>query len=144
MLNISYAHDTLEKHKLDIFMLPGTGKHPVLVWLHSGGWRAGNKQGDMHYMPNTLKALVKNGYAIVDINYRFSTEAIFPAQIIDCNQASGYIYDNAGRYHLDRRRIAVIGFSAGGHLAALVGLSNNNFIPDFFLHIKSQISASGS
>jgi len=131
--NIAYAQDTLKRHQLDVFLLPGTAKkHPIILWLHSGGWRAGDKQGDMHYMPNTLKSLVKNGYAIVAINYRYSTTAIFPAQIIDCNQALEFVCENGDKYHLDRKRIAIMGFSAGGHLAALMGLSNNSDIPEFY------------
>jgi len=135
--NIPYANDTLKSHQLDIFVPAGTAKtHPVILWLHSGGWRAGGKQGDMYYMSNTLKALIKNSYAIIAINYRYSTSAIFPAQIRDCNQAMEFIYNNAGKYQLDRQRIAIMGFSAGGHLAALMGLSNNNDIPDFYLSGK--------
>ena len=58
--------------------------------------------------------------------------AIFPAQIQDCNQALEFLYQNAGKYQLDKNRIALIGFSAGGHLANLVGLSNNNTVKDFY------------
>ena len=61
----------------------------------------GNKQADMHYLPNTLNALMKNGYAIVAINYRYSTTALFPVQIQDCNEAMEFIYENAGKYKLD-------------------------------------------
>jgi acetyl esterase/lipase len=96
----------------------------------------GSKQADMHDLSHTLQALMKNGYAIVAINYRYSTTAIFPAQIQDCNQAMEFVYENAGKYQLDTAHIALMGFSAGGHLAALMGLSANNSVPDFYIDGK--------
>lgn len=139
--NIPYAHDTLARRRLDIYLPANTTKLcPVIFWIHSGGWRAGGKEGDMHYLPHTLHALIKNGYAIVAVNYRFSTTAIFPAQIKDCNQAMAFIYENAGKYQLDPARIALMGFSAGGHLAALMGLSANNDVGDFYTDHTTQVA----
>lgn len=131
--NIAYLNDTLENHKLDIYV-PGSGKkaHPLIVWIHGGGWRKGDKYSDMNYMPNTLKAIINHGYAIASINYRYSTNAKFPAQIQDCNQAVKFLYQNATKYGLDKNRIALMGFSAGGHLAALLDLSGNNYISSFY------------
>jgi len=131
--NIPYANDTLKNHLLDIY-LPSTGKnsYPLLIWIHGGGWRKGDKYSDMDYMANTVKSLIKKGYAIASINYRYSTKAKFPAQIQDCNQAIEFLYQHAAQYHLDRDKLALIGFSAGGHLAALLGLSNNNTVRSFY------------
>jgi acetyl esterase/lipase len=131
--NIPYANDTLKKHLLDIY-LPPTGKssYPVVVWIHGGAWMSNDKYADMGYMKNTLKGFIDNGYAVASIDYRWSTMAIFPAQIQDCNQAVEFLYQNAGKYKLDKDRIALIGFSAGGHLANLLGLSNNNTIKAFY------------
>jgi acetyl esterase/lipase len=131
--NIPYANDTLKSHLLDIY-LPPTGKksYPVLIWIHGGGWRKGDKYGEMNYMANTVKSLVNKGYAIASINYRYSNQAKFPAQIQDCNQAVEFLYQHAAQYRLDRDKLALIGFSAGGHLAALLGLSNNNTIGSFY------------
>jgi len=135
--NIPYANDTLKKHQLDIYLPDDTREaHPIILWIHSGGWRAGGKQGDLYYMSNTLKALIRAGYAVVAINYRYSTTAIFPAQIRDCNQAMAFIYENARKYKLDRDRVALMGFSAGGHLAALMGLSADSDVPDFYAGSK--------
>jgi acetyl esterase/lipase len=131
--NIPYANDTLKKHLLDIY-LPPTGKssYPVVVWIHGGAWLSNDKYADMGYMKNTLKGFIDNGYAVASIDYRWSTTAIFPAQIQDCNQALEFLYQNAAKYKLDKDRIALIGFSAGGHLANLLGLSNNNTVKDFY------------
>jgi acetyl esterase/lipase len=131
--NIPYANDTLKKHLLDIY-LPPTGKnsYPMVVWIHGGAWMMNDKYADMGYMKNTLNEFIYKGYAVASIDYRWSTVAIFPAQIQDCNQALEFLYQNAKKYKLDKDRIALIGFSAGGHLANLVGLSNNNNVKEFY------------
>jgi acetyl esterase/lipase len=53
--------------------------------------------------------------------------------MLDCNRAISYLYDNAEKYGIDKSRFAVMGFSAGGHLASLVGLSKNNNVAAFFM-----------
>ncbi|MGZ3777573.1 MAG: alpha/beta hydrolase fold domain-containing protein [Mucilaginibacter sp.] len=131
--DLSYANDTLKKHLLDIY-LPTQGKdsYPLIIWIHGGAWMSNDKYADMGYMKQTLKSFVDSGYAVASIDYRWSTMAIFPAQIQDCNQAIEYLYQHAEKYKIDRKRFALIGFSAGGHLANLVGLSNNDFVKDFY------------
>jgi len=131
--NIPYANDTLKKHLLDVYVPPtGKSSYPVVVWIHGGAWMSNDKYADMGYMKSTLKEFIEKGYAVASIDYRWSTMAIFPAQIQDCNQALEFLYQNANKYKLDKNRMALIGFSAGGHLANLVGLSNNNNVKDFY------------
>ena len=131
--NIPYANDTLKKHLLDVYVPPtGKSSYPVVVWIHGGAWMLNDKYADMGYMKNTLREFIEKGYAVASIDYRWSTMAVFPAQIQDCNQALEFLYQNADKYKLDKNRIALIGFSAGGHLANLVGLSNNNNVKDFY------------
>jgi acetyl esterase/lipase len=84
-------------------------------------------------MKKTVAEIISNGFALASIDYRFSTKAVFPAQMQDCNRAISYLYDNADKYGFDKERFAVIGFSAGGHLASMVGLSKNNNIEMFFM-----------
>jgi len=137
--NVAYANDTLKKHTLDIYLPPTNKKnHPVVIWIHGGAWMSNDKYADMGYMKQTLKGFIDSGYAVASIDYRWSTQAVFPAQIQDCNQAIEYLYQNAGNYSLDRNRFALIGFSAGGHLANLLGLSNNNTMPAFYADGKKQ------
>ncbi len=131
--NISYAGDTLKKHLLDIYLPPNTKKElPLVVWIHGGAWMLNDKYADMGYMQNTVKAFIDSGYALASIDYRYSTTAIFPAQIQDCNEAVEYLYEHAAEYKIDKNRIALIGFSAGGHLASLMALSNNNDVKEFY------------
>lgn len=131
--NVRYADDTLKGHLLDVY-LPEKAKSntPLLVWMHGGAWNHNDKYSDMGYMKNTLRTLIENGYALASIDYRYSTKAPFPAQIQDCNQALEYLYQHAAQYKLDRNKIILIGFSAGGHLASLLGLSHNANPPGFY------------
>jgi acetyl esterase/lipase len=130
--NLAYAGDTLKRHKLDIY-LPAQvkGNVPLIIWIHGGAWKLNDKFADMGYMKNTIKSFTDEGYAFASIDYRYSTDAIFPAQIQDCNQAVSWLYANAEKYHIDKNKIALVGFSAGGHLASLLALSNNNAIRQF-------------
>ncbi|WP_080057249.1 alpha/beta hydrolase [Spirosoma aerolatum] len=135
--NVAYAGDTLKKHLLDIY-LPAkmAANAPLVVWVHGGGWMVNDKYADMSYMKNTVRSILEKGYAFASIDYRHSTTAPFPAQIHDCNQALEFLYQNAAQYGYDRNRIALMGFSAGGHLASLLALASNNAIADFYPNRK--------
>jgi len=131
--NVPYANDTLKRHQLDVYLPAGTDKHlPLVVWIHGGAWMLNDKYADMNYMKQTVRRFIDSGYALASINYRYSTDAVFPAQIQDCNQAVEFLYQHADQYRIDKNKIALIGFSAGGHLASLLGLSNNNDVKGFF------------
>lgn len=132
--NIPYNNDTLPKHMLDIYMPPNAkGKVPLVIFVHGGGWLVNDKYADIGYMRKTVAEIVSSGFALASIDYRFATQAVFPAQMQDCNRAISYLVDNADKYGLDKNRIAVMGFSAGGHLASLIGLSKNNNVDNFFM-----------
>jgi acetyl esterase/lipase len=130
--NIPYANDTLKKHRLDIY-LPGKqkGNSPLIIWVHGGAWMFNDKYADMGYMKNTIRALVEKGYALASIDYRHSTTVKFPAQLVDCSMAVQFLFKHAGDYHLDGKKFILMGFSAGGHLASLLGLSLNNNVKEF-------------
>ena len=131
--NIPYANDTSHFHLLDIYLPVNTSKPlPLVIWIHGGAWMLNDKYADMGYMKNTVKSFLDSGYAFASIDYRYSTTATFPAQVQDCNQAVQFLYDHASTYKLDKNKFALIGFSAGGHLASLLGLSANNNINSFY------------
>ena len=106
--------------RLDLH-LPGgdDSAKPVIVWFHGGGWAFGNRA-----WPSQVAFLIREGYAIANVEYRFSQEAAFPAQIFDCKAALRFLRENADEYGLDPDRIVLAGESAGGHLALLLGLSS--------------------
>jgi acetyl esterase/lipase len=131
--NIPYAGDTLKKHLLDVYLPTNASSNtPLVIWVHGGAWMHGDKYADMSYMKNTIRSFIEKGYALASIDYRQSTTAIFPAQIQDCVQAIEFLYTNAAKYKLDKNKFALIGFSAGGHLASLIALSGNNNVTEFY------------
>jgi len=115
------------QQNLDLYLPEkATAKIPLLVWIHGGAWKMGYKKWiDVAY-------LTQQGYAIASIDYRFSGDSIFPAQIRDCNAAIYYLWKNAAQYNLDTAKIIIGGGSAGGHLASLIGTSQNNHINAFY------------
>ncbi len=132
--NVPYNNDSLSKHLLDIYLPANAkGKIPLVVFIHGGGWLVNDKYADMGYMKKTVPEIIGSGFALASIDYRFATQGIFPAQIQDCNRAISFLFDNADKYGFDKSRVAVMGFSAGGHLASLVGLSKNNNVESFFM-----------
>ena len=138
--NIPYNNDTLPKHLLDVYLPANAkGKLPLVIFIHGGGWLSNDKYADMGYMKKTVAEIVSSGFALASIDYRFSTQAVFPAQMQDCNRAVSFLYDNADKYGFDKNRFAVMGFSAGGHLASLVGLSRNNDVTAFFMPGSSKL-----
>ena len=131
--NIPYNNDTLKKHLLDIYLPANAkGKLPLVVFIHGGGWVSNDKYADMGYMPNTVAGMLNNGIAVASIDYRFAMEAVFPAILQDCNKAVSFLYDNADKYSLDKNKFALMGFSAGGHLASLMGTSQNNEVSNLY------------
>ena len=90
---------------------------PLLIYIHGGGWLGGTKE----YCPG--KIVVPRNYAMACISYRFSNEALFPAQIHDVKTAVRWLRKNADKYNLDPNNFGAWGPSAGGHLSALLGTS---------------------
>src|SRR5208337_2774380 len=118
--NIEYVENGHERNRLDLYLPEkAEGRLPLIVWIHGGGWRAGNKEN-----PPGL-GLVGHGYALASINYRYSQQAVFPAQIEDCKAAIRWLRANAKKYNLDTKHIGVWGASAGGHLVALLGTTGS-------------------
>ncbi|HHX45150.1 MAG TPA: alpha/beta hydrolase [Chloroflexi bacterium] len=96
---------------------------PVVVWIHGGAWRGGNKESGIR----RLIPYAQRGYFGVSVSYRLSQEATYPAQIEDCKCAIRFLRAQAMRFHLDPDRIGVWGPSAGGHLVALLGTATDLF-----------------
>jgi acetyl esterase/lipase len=117
--DIEYARVGEVSLKLDLHR-PAVENPPLIVYVHGGAWRAGSKKD----VP--IGKLMEQGYAIASVDYRLSTQAVFPAQVHDIKAAIRFLRANAGTLHINTTKIAIIGSSAGGHLAALVGVSNGD------------------
>jgi acetyl esterase/lipase len=118
--NIEYASPGGTPLLMDLRVPDGPGPHPVILYLHSGGWITGDRFGG----PAIRQA--SRGYAIASIDYRLAPRYVWPAQIEDCKAAIRWLRANAARYHLDSEHIGVFGTSAGGHLAAVLGTSGGD------------------
>ncbi len=92
---------------------------PFVLWIHGGGWVGGNRK------PCGTTTLVPRGFVTASVEYRFSAEAVFPAQIEDCKAAIRWVRANALVLGVDPDRIGAAGASAGGHLAALLGVAGD-------------------
>ena len=90
---------------------------PLIIWIHSGGWRGGSHKA------NRISWIVEYGYAMASISYRLTDRAVFPAQIHDCKGAVRWLRANAERFGYDATRTVAAGASAGAHLAMLLGTS---------------------
>lgn len=122
-LDVPYAKAS-PNQRLDIYLPEkGQGPFPTLIHVHGGGFAFGDKRDD--HMNAYLKALGW-GWAAVSVEYRLSGEAIFPAAVLDCREAVRFLRNNAARYKLDPERFAAIGGSAGGNLAAMLGMNLPN------------------
>ncbi len=107
---------------LDLYLpkKPKAARLPVVVWIHGGGWRAGNKSSGRLILPHFVRTW---RYCGVAVEYRLTGEAPWPAQIHDCKAALRWIRAHAHRFGMNPDKIGVVGGSAGGHLAALLGTS---------------------
>ena len=118
--NIEYGKVGKHSLLLDLYLPHEVEQAPLVIWIHGGAWRRGTKDR----MP--LLFLVKQGYAIASVDYRLSPTAKFPAQIHDLKAAVRFLRATAEDRNIAKEKIGVAGESAGGHLSALLGVSNHH------------------
>ena len=121
-----YAQVGKKEVVLDLFFPKASDSkpRPVAVSLHGGGWTYGAKWNGTGWL--AAPELLKRGYVFVSINYRLAPRHKFPAQIEDAKCAIRFLRAHAAEYNLDPDRIAAVGGSAGGHLAALLGTTTSS------------------
>jgi acetyl esterase/lipase len=113
---VFYADTKNERQTLDVYA-PTSGKsHPVVVWIHGGGWQAGDKK-EVHHKP---QAFADRGFVFVSINYRLLPQATIKQMAQDVAKAIRWVHDHAREYGGDPDTLIVAGHSAGAQLAALV------------------------
>jgi acetyl esterase/lipase len=125
--NITYCTFGNRKLLLDVFYPSAKSKtkRAAIMIIFGGGWRSGNRT--QHYP--LAQRLADLGYVCFTPEYRLSTEALYPAAVYDLKAALRWIHANAKKYDVDTNKIAVLGFSAGGELAAFLGntIGNSRF-----------------
>lgn len=123
--DVAYAA-TSPSQKLDLYLPQGAGPHPVVVFIHGGAFKFGDKTGMGANFSHDVAAANAAGIALASINYRMSGEARFPAAVQDARAAVRFLRANAARYRLDPARIALWGQSAGGNIALMAGMSSGD------------------
>lgn len=106
--------------RLDLYMPADVQAPRLLVWVHGGAWSQGTKDD------NVPKGFVEHGVATASVDFRQSTDARFPAQVHDIKAAIRFLRAKAPAYGYRIDKIAIAGSSSGGHLAALVGVTNGH------------------
>ena len=130
---IQYATAGGEKLQLDIAIPPGEGPFPCVVCLHGGAWMGGSrrdlsgngKDKSGKPTPSWIEVIAEHGYVTASVSYRLAPKCKFPAMIEDARAAVRFLRANAKTYRADPDKFAAFGFSAGGHLALLLGLAPN-------------------
>jgi acetyl esterase/lipase len=122
--NVLYTKTPERNLYLDIYWPAGKpGKTlPAVLMVHGGGWRSGDRSHN-----NTLaRQLAARGFVTVTADYRLSTDALYPAAVNDLKTAVSWLRANAESQGIDTNKIAILGFSAGGQLASLIGTTNDS------------------
>jgi acetyl esterase/lipase len=121
--NLEFARHDGASLSGDLYLPKGQEKAPVIIAAHGGGWQAGSRAGYKHWGP----FLARNGYAVFSIDYRLGKAGTFPGSVYDVKAAIQFVRAKGADLGVDPERIGLIGDSAGGHLAALVGLAGDQF-----------------
>ena len=120
--NIEYGKAGGESLLLDASVPQGEGPFPIAILIHGGGWGSGDKSQDFAALS---KPLTEAGFVWFSINYRLAPRYRWPACFADVRSAIHWVRTHATEYKGDPRRIALIGYSAGGQLAAMAAIDEN-------------------
>ncbi len=115
--DLVFASTGVRDLRMDLYVPDTERPPPVVIWMYGGSWKFGWK--DVHVV---LRDLTRHGIAVASIEYRFSREAPFPAQLEDARAAVRWLQRHGEVYGVDPSRLGVSGESAGAHLAALLGV----------------------
>lgn len=120
--DLAYATASQDQ-KLDLWLpdTPAAGPYPVILFFHGGGFQRGAKRENQC---EPVLRMLEYGYAVADVEYRKSGEAIFPAMLLDAKAAVRFLRGNAEKYDLDSSRIAAWGASAGGWIVSMLGVTS--------------------
>ncbi len=111
---------------LDLYLpadRPSGTRSPGIVFIHGGGWTGGGKSDSRAF--NVCTTLTEAGYVCVSVDYRLTKHDRWPTNVYDCKNGVRFLRFNADKYGIDTSHIGVIGGSAGGHLALMVGMTSD-------------------
>ncbi|MBL9146475.1 MAG: alpha/beta hydrolase [Verrucomicrobiaceae bacterium] len=114
--DVFYTKSKDKLQSLDVYSPHQGDQHPVIVWIHGGGWT----KGDKAVLQKKPQALVEKGYVLVSINYRLVPTVTLKDLMGDIAKSIRWVRDHAKEHRGDPDRIVIMGHSAGAHLAALL------------------------
>lgn len=114
--NLPYAEPANERQMLDVYAPENARNAPVVVWIHGGGWQAGDKTS----VQEKPAAFVKQGFVFVSVNYRLLPNVDMGTIVRDVAKSIRWVHDHVAEYGGDPKRLLVMGHSAGAQLAALI------------------------
>ncbi|WP_422926722.1 alpha/beta hydrolase fold domain-containing protein [Singulisphaera sp. PoT] len=118
--DVVYSKPGASELKLDIaWPSDGKGPYPAVLVIHGGAWRTGKKD----HMRGMLTEFASRGYVAISPQYRFCPQEPFPAQVHDVKAAVRWVKSHASEYKIDPEHVGAVGFSAGGHLALMLGVT---------------------
>lgn len=122
--NVDYAGDGQTGHLMDIYSPDPDGRdtHPLIVLIYGSAWFGNDGKG--YAYASLGEQLRQAGFTVASINHRSSPEARYPAQINDVKGAIRYLRANADKYAIDTTFVGITGFSSGGHLSSMAGVTN--------------------
>lgn len=104
---------------LDLYLPEEGDSRPTVMLIHGGGWRMGDKRA----MRPMAQRLARSGWVVASVNYHLVPEGEFPRNFQDVACALAFLQDHSDVWGIDPKRIALSGYSAGGHLSALLGVA---------------------
>lgn len=126
--NVAYRPTGLRDHELDIYIPPGRGPHPAIMYVHGGAFSMLSK--DTHRV--MALSFARRGFVVFNINYRLAPKTVFPGPLEDVCQALIWVKDHCARYGADPERLAIAGESAGGNLVTALAYITTHPRPEWF------------
>lgn len=111
-----------ERHLSEAYIPEGPGPFPAVIVVHGGGWSSRSYED----MRSVSKSLASHGFSVLSINYRLAPEAKHPAPIEDLKEAWKHFLANGEKYKIDRKKLALWGYSSGGHISSYYALTNRD------------------
>ena len=121
--DIPYVESADPLQKLDVYAPPGAKDLPVVVWIHGGGWQAGDK-AEMKEKPT---AFARKGFVFVSVNYRLEPKVSMGELVRDVAKSVGWVHTHVAEHGGDPQRLFIMGHSAGAQLAALLSTDERYF-----------------
>ncbi|HEY6563778.1 MAG TPA: alpha/beta hydrolase, partial [Pirellulaceae bacterium] len=120
--NVTYATRGTRALKADLYLPTTLGIHPAIVTIHGGGWRAGTRAAQA----TEAAEFAARGYVVLNIDYRLAPADPWPAAIHDAKSAVYWLRRNAATHQIDPNQIGAYGYSAGGQLSLMLGLTDSS------------------